>query len=119
MARITVGLGLLLTLLGIGAYLYTRGTSITALLPAVVGVILLICGGIALSRPELNRTVMHVAVAVALLAALGSLRVFTLLGDPDAPQTAIVSQLAMLVLCGGYVALGVRSFIQARRARTA
>jgi hypothetical protein len=61
---------------------------------------------------------MHAAVAVGLVGALAALArgVPAALGG-DAARPAVMSQLIMGVLLLVYVALGVRSFVEARKAR--
>jgi hypothetical protein len=60
---------------------------------------------------------MHAAAAVALLGCIGAL--IPLLRTPSGPRAAmaVFSQVAMVVLMAVFVALCVRSFIAARRAR--
>ena len=109
--------GLLLIVLGIASYMLTGRTSVTALIPAVFGAVLVICALIARSE-NARKHAMHAAVAVGLigaLAALGRGMPAALAGDATRP--AVLSQLVMGVLLLIYVALGVQSFIAARRAR--
>jgi hypothetical protein len=89
----------------------------TALLPGILGVVLIAAGFIGERRPTWKRHAMHIAVAAALLGALGSLRVFSAFGDPDANPVVIAGQMMTLMLCAIFVVLGIRSFIEARRAR--
>jgi hypothetical protein len=121
-AKITILFGILLFVLGIGGYLGTGQTSLTALIPSAFGLVFLLLG--LLARGEnLRRHAMHAAAALALLGFLGTARaiaqVFTLLGGGtvERPQ-AVPLQALMAVLCAVFAALCVRSFIQARRART-
>ena len=61
---------------------------------------------------------MHAAVAIGLIGAIAALArgvPAALAGDASGP--AVMSQLAMGVLLLIYVALGVQSFIAARKAR--
>ena len=53
----------------------------------------------------------------ALLGFLGTLRVIPALARGEFNRPAVMAQLAMMVLMGIYVALGVKSFKAARRAR--
>ncbi len=109
--------GLILIVLGVASYVLTGRTSVTALIPAFFGAVLVICALIARNE-AVRKHAMHAAVAVGLLGALGSLA----RGVPaalagDAARPAVMSQLAMGVLLLIYVALGVQSFIAARKAR--
>lgn len=120
--KLTLTIGGLLTLTGVIAYVATGGVSLTALIPSAVGVLLLVAGWIG-RNPKLHRHAIHAALAVALLGALGSLmnvvkvgQLFT--GTAERPG-AIWASLVMFVALVVYLAFGVRSFIDARRARQA
>jgi hypothetical protein len=111
--------GLLLIVIGVASYTLTGRTSITALIPAFIGAVLVICALIA-RKESARKHAMHAAVAVALLGAIGSL----MRGVPaalagEASRPAVMVQLATGVLLLIYVALGVQSFIAARKARLA
>ena len=110
--------GLLLIVFGIATYVVTDRTSVTALIPAMFGSVLVICALIARNE-AMRKHAMHAAVAVGLLGAIASLArgvPAALAGDVSRP--AVISQLAMGVLLVVYVVLGVQSFMAARRART-
>jgi hypothetical protein len=109
--------GLLLIVFGVATYVITDRTSVTALIPAIFGAILVVCALIARNE-ALRRHAMHAAVAVALIGAIAAL----VRGVPAAmsggmSRPAVLSQLAMGVLLVVYVVLGVQSFIAARKAR--
>lgn len=111
-------IGILLIVLGVASYQLTGRTSITAMIPAFFGAALLLCAIVARRSEAARKHAMHAAVAIGLiggLAALGRGIPGALNGDPTRP--AILSQLVMGVLLVIYVALGVQSFIAARRAR--
>jgi drug/metabolite transporter (DMT)-like permease len=122
MARFTIVIGLLLTLLGVGFYFAAfmagaEGTnpSPTALIPAFLGVPILLFGCVAL-KESLRMHAMHV---VALLSLLGFLlpagRLGMKLAQGETPKTTIlVSLVLMAALCGILLAGCVRSFVQAR-----
>jgi hypothetical protein len=88
----------------------------TAFLPGIGGIILVVLAGLASQRENLARHAMHGAMLVALLMALGSLRVFT-----NPPDNTIVAAAQYVTLGASLVLLvvGINSFIQARRARKA
>jgi hypothetical protein len=70
--------------------------------------------------PESRKHAMHAAVALALVGLIGTLpRIIPALRAGDIQRPAVVAQIAMAVILLVYVALGVRSFIAARRARQA
>jgi hypothetical protein len=118
----TIALGAALIVLGLGGYGLTGAASLTALIPAAFGLLLVLAGFLA--RDDRWRMhAMHAAVVVALLGFLGSVRgVFGLARVFDgtaARPAAIVSQTIMALLTLVYVILAVRSFIAARKARRA
>jgi hypothetical protein len=125
MARITVAFGVLLVLLGLGAYFGSGSDSPspTALIPAAFGLLLCLCGGFAF-RPAWRKHAMHVAAVVALLGALASsgravASLAKLAGGGDVKTRALGSVLIMAATCWVLVALCVKSFIDARRRRAA
>lgn len=122
MTRLTTIIGALLVATGVLAYVLTATSSVTALIPAFVGGLLLICAAVA-SRPKLHRHGIHAALVVALVGALGSsmnvIKVGQLLTGAAERPAAIITSLILFVLCVGYVIVGVRSFVAARRARAA
>ena len=113
MPRLTLVFAALLITLGLGAFLLSG--SRTALLPAYVGLVLAIFGGLALAFENGRRHLMHVAAVVALLGALAPAVTLGIRAAQMSPL-ALTVNLGMLVLCGGLLALMVRSFIAARRA---
>jgi hypothetical protein len=117
MPAITRAAGFLLILLGIVGYVATGGASLTALIPAMVGALFLILALIARS-PEARKHVMHAAVAIALLSLLGMVpRILRAVNAGETQRPAVLAQIAMAVILAVYVLLGVKSFIDARRAR--
>jgi hypothetical protein len=117
MPSVTRLAGFLLILLGIGGYLGTGRTSITAMIPAFFGAVFLILAMVA-RKPEARKHVMHAAVALALVGALAVIpRIVSGVSAGQSTRPAVLSEIAMAVILLLYVALGVRSFIEARRAR--
>lgn len=115
MASTTIVFGILLTLLGLVGYAMTR-TSMTALIPSLFGLLLLILGFLARSE-SIRKHAMHAAAAVALIGCIGALIPLLRTSSGVRPAIAVFSQVAMVVLTAVFVALCVRSFIAARRAR--
>ncbi|GAA3287018.1 hypothetical protein [Nesterenkonia halobia] len=116
MPRLTIGLGGILVLLGIIAYIATAFASATALIPSALGVILVISGIIGVKRPKIG---IHIALVVALIGALGTLMQVSSLpalfaGEAERPGAVITGSIAFVLLVV-YLVLGVRSFIRARR----
>lgn len=115
MANVAIAFGALLIVLGLAVYAASGGASVTALIPAFLGGPLAALG--LLGRKEaLRRHAMHAAAALGLVGTLGALRgvVVWVLGHPIAPL-ALLAHAAMLLLCGTFLALCVRSFVRARR----
>jgi len=109
--------GLILIALGIASYVMTGRTSLTAMIPAFFGAALVICALVA-RQESARKHAMHAAVAIGLIGALAALgRGLPAALGGDAARPAVMSQLAMGVVLLIYVALGVQSFIAARKAR--
>jgi len=125
MAKISLVFGTLLILLGIYGFVSTGSMHKTALIPAWFGAPIALCGFVALAKPALRMHVMHAAVTIGLLGFIGSVVMVgkavpkLIGGQPLERPVATGMQAIMLVLTGIYVALCVRSFITARRARRA
>jgi hypothetical protein len=121
MLALTTWTGALLVATGVIAYVATGAASFTALIPAAVGVLLLIAALIGRRSEKARKHAMHAALAIALLGALGSLMNVVKLGDLFAGTAerpgAIVASTVMFVLLVGYLVAGVRSFVRARAAR--
>jgi hypothetical protein len=119
MTSTTRTVGLLLILLGIGTYMGTGRTSMTALIPAFFGAAFVVCAMVARRSDEARKHAMHAAVAIGLIGALAALgRAVPAALDGGAGRPAVLAQLAMGALLVIYVGLGVQSFIAARKART-
>lgn len=118
MAQTTILFGAALTLLGLAGYFLTGTSSLTALIPAFFGLLLVVLGFLARGE-SMRKHAMHAAAAVALVGFAGAL--VPLLRTPAETRSAVAlySQLAMVVLTGIFVALCVKSFIEARKARRA
>ena len=123
MAKITIGLGLVLIALGLGGYFGTGREHVTALIPAFLGLPLLILGLVAL-KEHMRRHAMHVAGVIALVGFAGTVRGLMklpvlLTGGELVRPAAVPLQAAVAILCLIFVLLCIWSFIQARRAGTA
>ena len=122
MPRITVIFSLLYIALGLGGFFLTGAVHKTALIPTYIGVVLLILGLLG-GNEKLRMHVMHAALLIGLLALLGTVSsLFKLPAAIDgtaARPGAVFAQAATAVLSVIYLGVGVRSFIAARRARSA
>jgi uncharacterized membrane protein YeaQ/YmgE (transglycosylase-associated protein family) len=120
MARLSIGLGVILVILGISAYFGTGRSSITALIPAFLGAAFLLLGWIALNE-RARKHAMHGAVLVALLGIIGSLMrpAQALFSDAGLDfTTAVVMQLITAGLCLIFLVMAIRSFAHARLGTT-
>jgi hypothetical protein len=123
MAKLTVGFGVVLILLGAWGFIGTGSAHPTALIPAYFGLGIAWAGMLANSEDAKRRMLwMHIAVTLGLLGFLGagSRAVVELVKVHGAAltDTAVVAvrfQVAMAVVCLVFVGLCVRSFIAARR----
>lgn len=123
MAKATIGFGVALILLGLGAYGYALTTpkaSITALIPAFFGLPLAVCGAIALNENR-RKHAMHAAVVLGVLGVIGTFKglmkspqLFGGWSEMDRP-VAVLVQAIMAILMIIFVVMCVNSFIQARR----
>ena len=123
MAKITIGLGLVLIVLGLGGYFGTGRESWTALIPALFGLPLVLLGLIAL-KEHLRKHAMHVAAVIGLLGFAGTVKGLMklpvlLTGGELARPAAAAVQAAMAIVCLLFVLLCARSFIKTRRASAA
>ncbi len=122
MAKVTIIFAVLLIALGAGSYYATGHQHPTALIPAGFGVLMGIFGFLAMSPSESRRKLfMHINVTLGLIGFVGAAwRALSVYGaarsegvDPD--MIAIGCQTAMAVILAVYVAMCVKSFIDARR----
>lgn len=123
MSRLTVGFGISLVLIGLTFYLVSGRSSLTALIPAAFGIVLILLGIVA-ERAASPKHAMHMAAVVALLGIGGSLNGFPdffrmLGGDAVERPLAAAAKVAMAIDLAAYLAYSIRSFVAARRARKA
>jgi uncharacterized membrane protein HdeD (DUF308 family) len=123
MAKLTIVFGVVLLLIGVAGFVLTGSSHPTALIPSLIGVILIVCGGVANTTDAKKRALwMHIAVTVGLLGFLGTIKsafdVFALAHGADLPHPiAIEEKAGTCLVCLIFVAFCIRSFIEARRAR--
>lgn len=120
MSKVAIVVGAVLIV--VGGWAYTASgpdSSPTALIPAVLGLGLVIAGLVGLRGGGAHRHAMHAAAALALIGVLGSVGQFVAsptAGSEDA-GTARTAGLLNLALCGIFLILAIWSFVQARRSR--
>lgn len=97
-------LGIALVVLGIGAYVLSDFASITALIPTLFGVLVVILGVVGRQQPDRQRLAAYGIGLLAVLGVLGSTRgipaiIALLTGESVDSTIAAVSQGAMIVVC--------------------
>lgn len=116
MPTITAAFGALLVALGLYAYTGSATRSAMTLIPAFLGVAFVVLGLLA-RIPAMKRHAMHAGAALALLGALAGVGPLAMGGTTRFPPLMIQATTGMMLLCAILLALMVRSFVQARRAR--
>ena len=105
--------------MGLGAYFFSATKSITALIPSFFGILILLSGIIGAMFHKARMHVMHLAALVGLLGTLGGLgmglpKLGALMAGTAERPTAVVMQIAMGAVCLVFLALCVKSFVDAR-----
>jgi hypothetical protein len=121
MAPITLLFAVTYILLGVGGFVMTGSVHKTALIPCAFGILFVLFGLLAF-KENMRKHAMHGAVLIALLAFLGTAKALPHLpdlfrGTAEKPA-AIITQSINAGISLLYILLAVRSFIQARRARS-
>jgi hypothetical protein len=117
-AQIAITFGLLLSVLGAAFYYITDMVSVTALIPTFLGIVFIVLGFLALSV-KWRMHAMHVAALFGLIGlivpAFMAVREY---GKGEAMNGRKVTELALMTgLCGVFLVLCIKSFIDARRRR--
>jgi hypothetical protein len=124
MAKLTILFGILIAAVSAGFYFVISPHETAALHPAGIGVLLVLCGALAITEnPKRRMLWMHIAVTLGLISLLTTgIRAIISLAEgsamtinPGGFEERVTIALASLA----YVILCVRSFIAARRTRTA
>jgi hypothetical protein len=118
MPLIAIVFGVLLDVLGLGTYVATGMEHPTALIPCVFGTLILVCGVVGRNEKYLKHALHGAAVfgLLGFLAPLGRLVPKAAKGELEW-NLAAWSMVVMMGLCGVFLALCVKSFIDVRRAR--
>ncbi|MGE0190862.1 MAG: hypothetical protein AB7T63_02365 [Planctomycetota bacterium] len=122
MRNVTAVLALVLIALGVGLWLGTGRESLTALIPAFLGLGFAIAAAVA-STPTRRKHAIHAAAVLALVGIGGGAMgvpslVKHLQGEAIERPAAAWGRSVLALLCLVYLVLAVRSFVRARRART-
>ena len=118
MPRVIFSFSAIFVLLGIGAYFVTGMQSMTALIPAIFGLLLAAAGAISLKNLKHGG---HFAALVGLFGFLGTARSLgkvpaLLSGEPVERAAAVGVQAVFAVLSVIFVGLCVKSFRDTRKA---
>lgn len=112
MPKITLVVGVLLVVQGVGFYVGTSSQSITALIPAFVGLPILVLGIVAM-KDSARKHSMHLAAALTMLGFLAAVGRMALAGLSI--SAAGISVLLMALLTGALLVLCIKSFVDARK----
>jgi hypothetical protein len=93
-----------------------ENVSPTALIPAGLGAVMLLCGFIALIKPGSRKHAMHTAALVGVLGVAGGFMPLSR-SEFNFQKASAVSGLLMVSLSALFVLLCVKSFIDARKSR--
>jgi hypothetical protein len=101
---VSIVLGVALVVVGVGAYVLSDFASITALIPAIFGVLIAIMGVVGNRRTGRERLAAYGIGLLAVLGVLGSTRgipdmIALVTGGAVESTIAAVSQAAMIVVC--------------------
>jgi hypothetical protein len=118
MPSTSIACGILLLLIGIVGYvngMLTQHPSVTALIPAFFGIVMIALGVGARFKENLRKHLMHAAAGVALLGfILTAGRVVSRFNELTY-SPAVISQVSMSLVCLLFVILAIKSFADARR----
>jgi hypothetical protein len=122
--RIAMFFGVLLTVLGIGLYAMSDADhkSPTALIPCGFGLALVLLGQLGQASDQARKHTMHAAAVIGLVGLVAGI-VLTIIdlnkrGTETPPlELAMYGKAAFGIICGVFLVLCVKSFIDARKAR--
>ena len=120
MPSISIASGLLLIIIGVAGYVYGMmdgRASLTALIPALFGLILVVLGAVSRAKENLRKHLMHAAVTVGLIGFLMTAGRLVMNLSRLVLNAATIAQIAMAVVCLIFVLLCIKSFVDARRNR--
>ena len=115
----TIVYGALLIVLGVTGYFMIGMKSVTALITAFLGIIILVSGVLA-QKESRRKLFMHIALVFGLLGLLGTASalpsLFTMLGGEEVTRPgAVIGKSVTAILSLVFLIIGVKSFIDARR----
>ena len=104
--QLTIITGFIMSFLGVGFFVYTD--YLTALFPALFGVIFILTGGLSTIRPNLNALSMHIAVLASVVST--ALGVMTALLGNWTTTTSLIEQLLMSSISGVHLYTCIASY---------
>jgi len=119
-SKLSISIGILMIILGVGSFVLTGAASATALIPAFFGIAFIGLGVLGINKEAMRKHVMHAALLLAILGIGGSfgglINVLSVLGGSELERpSAAYAQAIMALICIYFVIAGVRSFINARK----
>jgi hypothetical protein len=114
MPKLSLSIGILLTIIGLAGYIMSGMASITAAIPAFFGLPMALFGLVAGMKEDLRKHLMHASVIVALLGFIAMSAELIRRFDSLTVNPAVISMIVTGLLCLIFVVLAVRSFIAAR-----
>lgn len=115
MHRWTILFGLLLVTIGLGGYYFADAKQPMALIPAVLGIAMFVCGMVA-AQGAMRMLAIHVAALIGVIGFVGPL---VALFEDTANTAAVLAKGLTSALCLMFVLMCVNSFLEVRRARKA
>ena len=115
----TIVYGTLLIVLGVVGYFMSGMVSITALIPAFLGIIILVSGVLA-QKESRRKLFMHTALVLGLIGFIGTVgalpSLITMIGGEEVTRPgAVIGKSVTAILSLIFLIIGVKSFIDARR----
>ena len=115
----TIVYGSLLIVLGVTGYFMSGMVSVTALIPAFLGMIILVSGVLA-QKESRRKLFMHIALVFGLLGFLGTVSalpsLITMIGGEEVTRPgAVIGKSVTAILSLVFLIIGLKSFIDARR----
>ena len=115
MDRWTILFSLLLVAIGLGGYYFSDAKQPMALIPAVLGIAMFVCGMVA-AQGAMRMLAIHVAALIGVIGFVGPL---VALFEDTANTAAVLAKGLTSALCLMFVLMCVNSFLEVRRARKA
>ena len=121
MAKNSIVFGIIIIVVSIAFYIGTYMGSMTALIPGIFGVVMVICGLLA-RKENIRKHLMYVSAVIALIGFLataeGILRLIGMLDGQEIERSIAFIEMAICsVIFLIYVILSFQSFREARRER--